>query len=512
MKRVAKQYYRHIKYWYSFRHCSTSFLRFRVPTISLWIFVFISQSSNAQDARAEVLDSFIVKLASRSQFNGNILVAAKGKVIYEKSIGLHSTKPGDSLEINSQFRLASAGKPFTALAIIQLEEAGQIDYDDCIEKYIPEWPYECATIRNLLNHTSGIPSFEETTDQYWKPGLRKDDHSRIITNWEMINLLIENKPMWEFEPGTKFGYSDAGYVLLATIVEVVTGKPYHQYVRENLFIPAGMLDTYAISPVRHDQMKNRVMGMRLKPDGPGYVPSEFRYIDGLGGSSGIYSTVGDLFRLDRALYTSKLVSQSSLKEAYTPAKLKNGQSTRYGFGWFLRDGSVSHDGYATGFGVWIYRELNEENTVIILTTGALYLWSGINQGVMRILHGEEYVIPKKDGMRLVQVSLLNEGEKVARKVYTNLKENHYDDYYFEAGTMNVTGRLMLLDQHAEDALTVFRLNSELYPDVPLVWDGLGDAYLALGDTTNAIQNYQKTLTLDARFRNALKKLQLLTNK
>jgi tetratricopeptide (TPR) repeat protein len=252
--------------------------------------------------------------------------------------------------------------------------------------------------------------------------------------------------------------------------------------------------------------------MRLKPDGPGFVSSDFRYIDGLEGSSGIYSTDRDLFRLDRALYTSKLVSQSSIREAFTPAKLKNGQATRYGFGWFLGDGTVSHDGYATGFGVWIYRELNEENTVIILTTGGLYLWSGINQGVRRILHGEECTIPKKDGMRLVQLALFKDGEEEAHKVYTNLRQNRFDEYFFEAGTLNVTGRLLLIDQRPADALKALQLNAELYPEMPVVWDGLAEAYLALGDTTNAIQNYRKTLAQDPTFQNAINRLHLLTNK
>ena len=177
--------------------------------LSLWTAVRCPIS--AQDPRSVILDGFIRELAQRGQFNGNILVAAGGEIIYERSIGLRSPAEGDSLDLRAQFRLASAGKPFTALAIIQLEEAGLLEYDDPVERYIPEWPYRGATIRNLLNHTSGVPGFKEVTDEHWRPDLRANDTARVLGgNDQIIALIREYQPDPLFEPGTEFGYSDTG--------------------------------------------------------------------------------------------------------------------------------------------------------------------------------------------------------------------------------------------------------------------------------------------------------------
>jgi len=484
--------------------------------VSVAVVVLVSANAvwhpaRAQDPRAAVLDTFITELAARGKFNGNILVAAQGEVIYEKSIGLRSTLPGDSLDLDSQFRLASASKPFTALAIMQLEEAGLIDYEDPVEKYIPEWPYRGATIRNLLNHTSGIPDYREITDRHWKPELRMDNANRIVENSDqLIDLFTEYRPEPYFEPGSEYGYSDTGYLLLALILERVSGVPYHRYMRDNVFVPAGMRNTYAVSPLREDPLTNRVHGMRLALDGPGLISADFRYVDALEGSSGIYSTLRDLYRWDRALYTDQVVSRSSLREAFAPAVLTDGRPTRYGFGWFLGEGTLSHDGYAAGFGVWIYRELDRENTVIMLTTGSMYLWAGVNQGVLRILRGENPDLPKRDGMRMVGLALLNEGEEAARRVYADLRQNHADEYDLGGvGSLNSLGRLLLADQRPLDALAAFRLSAELYPEAPLVWNWLAEAYLSLGDTTNAVENYRRALTLDEQSRHARQMLQML---
>lgn len=470
------------------------------------------QPASPWDARPEVLDAFIKELAARSQFNGNILVAERGEIIYERAIGLRSPLPGDTLNLGTQFRLASASQPFTALAVMQLEEVGLLDYEDPVEKYIPEWPYKGATIRNLLNETSGFPGVRALFDRHWKPDLQDNDPGRITGgNKHMIQMFIEHLPEPYSDPGEAYRHIGTDYKLLVSVVERVSGVPYHQYLREKVFLRAGMMDTYAISPLREDPLTNRAYGMRELVDGSGLTKRDFNYLDSIEGHA-IYSTVRDLHRWDRALYTDRLVSEASLEEAFAPGVLNNGKKTTIGFAWSLGDGSVSVDGYAVGFGVWLYRDLEEQNTIIILTNRNLYLWAGVIQGVRRILRGEDYELPKFDGMLFVGRTLLGEGEKAARDLYVDLK-NRPGEYDLGGLTgLQALGYFLLQDGHPSEALFVFRLNSEQYPGAVLVWNMLGDAYHSLGDTNNAVASYHKALTIEPSSAHALDILQLLESR
>jgi CubicO group peptidase (beta-lactamase class C family) len=150
------------------------------------------------------------------KFNGNILIAEKGKVIYKKSFGFSNETTKEKLNENSIFELASVSKQFTAMAIVILKEKGQLKYDDKISKYIPELKAYNITIRNLLNHTGGLPDYKEVMDSVF-------DKSKIATNKDVISIFAQLKPEVLFEPNTKWEYSNTGYALLASIIEKVSG-------------------------------------------------------------------------------------------------------------------------------------------------------------------------------------------------------------------------------------------------------------------------------------------------
>ena len=467
------------------------------------------QSDTLTDNRPRELEAFIKELVMRDQFNGNILIAEKGEVIYERAIGQRSAIPGDTLELGTQFRLASACGPITALAIMQLEESGLISYDDLVEKHIPDWPYQGRTIRNLLNETSGFPNLKDLTHQYWKPDLRQDDTARLIEgNERVIKLFIEHSPEPRAKPGESYQHNSLDYILLATIVERVSGIPFHQYMREKVYLPAGMSDTYNFSPLREDPLANRAYGIMVSMDGAKLISRDFDYLQSLAGF-GIYSTLRDLFRLDRALTTDLLVSQKKLKAAFTPGTLNNSEKTKNGFGWSLHAEGHSTDGYSAGFGVWINRDIGEQNTIIILTNRNIYLWGGIIQGVKKILKGEDYELPKLDGSTLVGRTLLTKGEKAARAQYEDFK-NQSDKYDLGCGMgLQSLGHFLAIEGYNSEAMFAYRLNTEQYPDVAWVWNWLGDGYLSMGDTTNAIATYNKALTIDTSLAPALQKLQML---
>ena len=478
-----------------------------IPAILIFLLVrCTTPSAELPSQKAKKFEEYITKMAEIGEFNGNILVAEKGDVIYQKSIGQRSTNVDDLLDLGTQFRLASASKPFTAMAIMLLKEADKLDYEDPIQKYIPEWPYNGATLRNLLNHTSGIPNHNYLFTRYWKPWLSPYDPSRIIEGKEqMIQLYIDHKPEVDFPPGEQYGYSDAGYVLLSIVVERISGVPFHQYMREKVFLPAGMKNTYILSPLSEDPLTNRAYGIMPALNGIGQKDIDFFYLHPLTGANGVYSTVEDLYNWDRILYTEQLVSSTTLKEAFTPAILNNGDTTAYGFGWSIRKTSpgekiVAHSGYSAGFGIELIRELDKENTIIILTNYGLDLWDGIIQNLRRILENQEYELPKF--LSIAEVfgpTLLNEGIQTARKQYFELKQNQSHDYYLDVSELNNLGCALLRFGYKEEALLVYQFNSDEYPESAIVWHSLGNCFLYLGDRKNAVLYFKKALEIDQYF-------------
>ena len=314
-----------------------------VTTSTILFFLFISCNTPPAESpspKAKIFEEYLTHMAELGEFNGNVLIAEKGEVIYRRSIGQRTAEAGDLLNLGAQFNLASASQPFTAMAIMRLKEAGKLDYDDPIQKYIPEWPYEGATIRNLLNHTSGIRNAAWLFNIHWKPWINPYDPKRIIEGREqMIQMFINHQPEIYIQPGEEYSHNRADYVLLSVIVERISGIPFHQYMRENVFLPAGMEDTYTFSPLREDPLTNRAYGIMLALDGSGLSTHDFYYLCPLTGGSGVYSTLEDLYRWDRILYTEQLVSASTLEKAFTPAVLNNGDTTTYGFGWSIGETS-----------------------------------------------------------------------------------------------------------------------------------------------------------------------------
>ena len=334
-------------------------------------------------------------MANQGKFNGNALILKNGEIVYQGAFGLRSIDPVDSLQLNSTFRLASVSKQFTAMAIMMLQEEGKLSYEQDIREVIPELPYEGITIRHLLCHQSGLPDYVELLHKNWKPNLKENDPNRFISgNDDIIKMLVAKKPSARFSPGEKFEYSNTGYVLLASIIIRVSGQPFEEFLKKRIFDPVGMTNTcvYPYRPDPDPNMPNRVFGFYTKRNGVGFGSSDCNFLNFAQGDGGIFSTVGDLLKWDRMLYENKLVSESTLNEAFTPGSLNNGKSTNYGFGCFIgktKSGkkSVSHSGGWVGFMTHIEREIEENNCIIILTNNSAGKNFGmVKDSLLRMLH------------------------------------------------------------------------------------------------------------------------------
>ena len=333
---------------------------------------FFLWSVVAQD-KALQLDSLFSQLYNKQQFFGNVLIAEKGNIIYQKSFGKANHSTNADLNAESVFELASLSKQFTAMGIMILKKQGKINYEDSLRKFIPELPYYNITIRQLLNHTSGLPDYMELFTDHW-------DITKIATNKDMISLLAKQKPAIRFKPGEKWEYSNTGYALLASIIEKASGQSFGDYLQKNIFQPLDMKRTlvyrrryekktipnYAYGYVYNGNKKQYAL-----PDSVTETASTVFCLDGIVGDGTVNSTVIDLLKWDRALYTEKLISKEMMDEAFQPGTLNNGKKTIYGFGWAMAEvkGSgkiVNHSGGWPGYNTFIERNIEKDKTIIIL--------------------------------------------------------------------------------------------------------------------------------------------------
>ena len=309
------------------------------------------------------IDSFFKKLHQTRGFNGTVLISRHGKIIYKNALGYANIKTKDPLTVSSSFQLASVSKQFTAMAIMMLKERGSLKYDDDIQYYLPDFPYEHITIRELLCHRSGLPNYMYFCDQY----LCNSD--TFVSNAGVISLMKQYRPAAYRRPNLRHQYSNTGYCILAAIIEKVSGIPYKNFIESHIFKRLKMENSFVCDFSENEQGRHKaigyeVSGRRLKEAGT-------NYLDGVVGDKGIYSTVEDLFRWDQALYTDKLICSSTLEEAFTPAN-RDLKQVNYGFGWRIYnslagDKIVYHKGWWHGFNACFTRDLKNKSSVIILS-------------------------------------------------------------------------------------------------------------------------------------------------
>lgn len=304
-----------------------------------------ASAAPAQDAAVKA-NEYMQASAKFDHFMGSVLIAQHGKILLSKGYGMANLKLGIPNTPETEFRIGSNTKQFTAMAILLLQERQKLSVDDPVCKYVPDCPGAWApiTIQNLLTHTSGIPNFTSFRDY-----LRI--RSQVMTPAKVM-ALFENKPL-DFKPGSKFKYSNSGYIVLGYIIEKVSGQTYAQFLQQNIFAPLGLAHTgYGID---HPAGKDPAQGY-FNP-GSGFVESPYIDMSVPFSAGALYSTTLDLYRWDQSLTTNKLVSENSLEAMFhpyvaAPDKLAP-PGTHYGFGWFISTvfgrTEIWHEGGISGF-------------------------------------------------------------------------------------------------------------------------------------------------------------------
>ncbi|MBU1013920.1 MAG: serine hydrolase [Bacteroidetes bacterium] len=473
-------------------------------TIALIIGTMLHMLSTVAQTRSEKLDELFCYYNENGMFNGAVMAAENGKIVYNKAFGFsdfENKTPFDSIAV---FAIGSITKPFTATAIMMLKEKGLLSYDDKLSKYFPEFPAQASTItiRNLLTHTSGIPDFRGNKFKVFK--------QPMITNKMALDTLINNFHL-EFQPGIKYRYSNSNYLFLALIIEKISGMSYKKFIDDKIFKPAGMNKTY-IADEYSDASPNRVNAYVYYWD-----KTDYDLQDRASGHGNIYSTVYDLFLFDQALYSNKLLKQETLNEAYNfSLYLDSKNSYRYGLGWRIEGetegrGIVAHRGAIGAFRGLLWRDINNKNTLIILTNN---WWLSeipeILQGAQSIMEGKDYKLAKVSIQALFLDNWYMYGFDAAlnkmRKVVTEAPD-HYN--YSEDLLNNLAYYFVYSRSEPSFAKSILEFSLEVYPESAVLWDSLGEMNSILNNIQTAISCYEKSLELDPENANAQKMLDKL---
>ncbi len=461
--------------------------------------------AQSQSQKSANIDEVMTLANKYRLFNGSVLVAENGKVIYKKGLGLANMEWNIPNTPETRFRLGSITKQFTATLILQLVEQGKIKLDGKLSDYLPDYRKdvgEKVTVHQLLSHTSGIPSYTGL------PGFFNNVSRNPYSVDEFVKKYASND--LEFEPGSKFSYNNSGYFLLGAIIEKVTGKPYEQVLKEKIFEPLGMKNT---GYDHHATLiQKRASGYEKTADG--YVNAAYLDMSLPYAAGSLYSTVEDLYLWDQALYTERVLSTQSKDLMYKP-NLEN-----YAYGWAITKAKlgtetvpqIGHNGGINGFNTLILRFPVQKNLIVLLDNtsqgGSL---DRLSKALTNILYDQPYDLPKLPLAAVLRKTIEEKGIEAGVAQYRDLKTKQGSVYDFSEPELNQLGYQLLQAKKLKDAVEIFKLNVEAYPQGFNTYDSLAEAYMASGNNELAIQNYRKSLELNPQNQGAVTMLKRLEN-
>jgi CubicO group peptidase (beta-lactamase class C family) len=411
---------------------STIFSGLKIPilTIVFCTSLVTSCNNNQYREKALLLDTLFTTMHERGQFNGNVLIAENGQIIYQNCLGYADREKQIPLDENTLFNTGSVSKIFTAIAIQQLEEKNLLKLEDPVEKYLPGFPYPEITIHHLLIHAGGLPEDSRLLQNtQW-------DRSKIATNQEAMDALYAQKPSLRFTPGQNSSYNNLGYIILAQVVEKVSGQNFKDYLHQHIFRPAKMERTAIYNLEEIKLADNVAKGYLFYPFTGKFEEAitipEFSgnfVASGYCGDGNVYSTITDLYRFYRALDAGKLINSQSFEKATQKHILahnlygENEYGVSFGYGWSIADAPVTiiqRGGELPGYlsnSIW---NLDNDRLILYLMNDYLaYLsyQSYIYPAYARIMHQNVLEIPKLvASVELTKMAVTCTQEEMALKI------------------------------------------------------------------------------------------------
>jgi len=478
------------------------------------IFVLLPVMLRAQsDHENQKIDKLVKAFVDLGQFSGTVLVAKKGEIVSSKGYGLANREWSVANTADTKFRIGSLTKQFTAMLVMQLYQEGKIDLGGHISDYLPYYRKDIGTkvtINQLLSHTSGFGDFGS-----------RGDFSEICKTEYTSREFVEKycSENLETEPGIRYRYSNSGYYILGTIIESLRSKPYREVLKERILDVIGMNNSGM--EMKKEVISQQASGYNLQY-GNYTKPDYINLYAVIFSAGGMYSTVGDLLKWDRALYTEQLLSKKNLELMFKP------HMEKYAYGIVVNKMKIpglaftsefsSHNGAINGFRSVIVRENHEQQVIIILSNMApgstnvdLY---PISNKIYSVINGLDYEKPKPEIVQAMAIKILNgsveEGISFYRK--EKLQENGRFDFNLAEGELNTLGYYLLAQDKKAEALEIFKLNTAEFSQSWNSFDSYAEALEGTGQTNESIRNYKRSIELNANNFHAKERLKALTEK
>ncbi|MFA6087384.1 serine hydrolase [Mucilaginibacter sp.] len=436
----------------------------------LFSLITITNISYGQ-SKAVLIDSMLHRTNRLGLFNGNVLVADKGKIIYQAALGYADASKQVKLTEQYRFHIGSIAKEFNAVAIIMLKEEGKLNLDDKVAKYFPQLPAWAnqISIKNLLQYTSGLP------DVKWQTVKSDAD------NWADLQALDK----LNFEPGTNYAYNNNNTFLQRRIIEKVSGISFKEFVEQRMLKPLKMT-TGIIDPDDSALLMAKAYNNKLKQDALIYPITGWTAL-----------TLTDFYKWEQGLENFKLISPAATLEILTPF----GPNKQCGLGGGNMEGGKiinhQHDGTSLNYQALLTGHTKPGITIILMTNNKQNNLYDLNRVIEAILDGKPFQQPKKSILANYQPQLDSLSGDQLLSLYNDLKAKHAAEYGFEnESTLNEIGYYLLNKKRVDDAITIFDYNTKLFPKSGNVYDSLGEAYYGKGDKPKALLNYKRSLELD----------------
>jgi len=461
------------------------------------------------------IDSLLHLFQEKKCFNGELLVTFNDKPFFQEQVGYRDIRSKEIILPNSIFNLGSIAKPFTSVAVLQLQEKGLLNIDDRVVKYIPGFPYDNISIKHLLSHTSGLI---QNLDQI--EGFESDSD---FNNDSLLNILSRYRPQLFSVPGSEWMYNNLGYEILASVVERVAKMQFSEYMRKNIFEPAGMSRTFI--PRSREVLKWRPSDITEKEM---LVPHDYESIHDcevtpvdsviffsgkrafMVGSENIYSCLGDLVKFDEALRNNKILGREMQELAYTPFVLSAGDTAKdmnapipsyYGMGWFI---SINQ---SSGRIIWHKGRSLGSRSVFLRNPGKLQVVGATDnfdytavdlKGIacLRILNHEPYRNPVL--MSLIQkfgCGIYTFGFPRALSDFKVLKATGRQNYYISWQETIQLMNDLVNDKKNADALSLMQYATELFPTSAAVFTEYGKLLLTADRTEEAVSAFKQAVLL-----------------
>ncbi len=468
----------------------------------------LASAASAQSAGD--FDAYLRRCAAAHVCNGAYLVARAGEPIYVGAVGDAGDPAQTPLTAQSAFDIGSISKQFTAMAVLKLADEGRLSLEDPVTRLLPDFPYPDVTIVQLMTHTSGIPDAIEGYNEDLRAGRGPFNGEDVVRR-----LIVAGRPL-AFAPGSRFQYNNAGYMVLANVVEAASGRPFATYLDETFFKPLGMSETRLRTPENEGAIARRVYGFRPRPDVPRRAGDQIPgfYVRGAGG---LYSTVGDLLIWQNALNAGRVVPLDLLRRATEPTRLSDGTTTPYGFGGLnLRPDSdggrrVWHGGHWRAFKSDLSYYPDTDLTVIQMTNNSEDDSVDANAAALAAIAAGRAPTAAKASIQWDLNDRIASGDAATVRAWFAAEVAAQPRRYeIVENELNALGyRLMEAGDPARGAV-VLEMNTLAFPQSANTFDSLAEAQEALGDRTAALANVRRAVALDpesAALREHLAKLE-----